>query len=73
MPPQVFSLVGRWKEAEASYREAAARCPPGPEAGPERGQALYCVATAVHTQVWGWMDGWMDVWKCGNAGRPASK
>ncbi|GLI67774.1 hypothetical protein VaNZ11_012037 [Volvox africanus] len=43
---QVFSLTGCWPDAEASYRAAAALSP----AGPERGQALYCMATALHSQ-----------------------
>ncbi|KXZ43880.1 hypothetical protein GPECTOR_78g68 [Gonium pectorale] len=43
---QVYSLTGGWPDAELSYRAAAELAP----AGPERGQALYCVATALHAQ-----------------------
>ncbi|KAG2422292.1 hypothetical protein HXX76_016143 [Chlamydomonas incerta] len=43
---QVYSLTGSWPDAEASYRAAADLSPPGPE----RGQALYCVATSLHSQ-----------------------
>ena len=39
---------GSWPDAEQCYRAAAALSPPD---GPERGQALYCVATALHSQV----------------------
>jgi hypothetical protein len=44
---QVFSLANRWADAEACFRRAAdlARSPS------EKGQALYCLATALHTQV----------------------
>ncbi|GAX78887.1 hypothetical protein CEUSTIGMA_g6326.t1 [Chlamydomonas eustigma] len=44
---QVFSLVGRWQEAQRCFREAAEK---SPEGSPEKGQALYCVATSLHTQ-----------------------
>ncbi|PNW79997.1 hypothetical protein CHLRE_08g373583v5 [Chlamydomonas reinhardtii] len=44
---QVHSLTGSWPDAEQCYRAAAALSPPD---GPERGQALYCVATALHSQ-----------------------
>ncbi|EFJ40476.1 hypothetical protein VOLCADRAFT_108139 [Volvox carteri f. nagariensis] len=43
---QVFALTGRWSDAEVSYRAAAELSAPSPE----RGQALYCVATALHSQ-----------------------
>ncbi len=38
---------GAWPDAELSYRAAAELSPEGPE----RGQALYCVASALHAQV----------------------
>ncbi len=46
-PLQVFSLNNRWPDAEACFRRAAELA----SSPPEKGQALYCVATAVHTQV----------------------
>jgi hypothetical protein len=45
---QVFSLNNRWPDAEACFRRAAELAPAG---SAERGQALYCMATALHTQV----------------------
>ncbi|MEW5301675.1 MAG: hypothetical protein WDW36_004520 [Sanguina aurantia] len=43
---QVGSLTGAWERAEADFGRAAELAP----AGPERGQAMYCLATALHTQ-----------------------
>jgi len=52
---QVFSLSGRWLDAQACFERAAELAPPG---STEKGQATYCIATAMHTQVWS------CVWPC---------
>ena len=44
---QVYTLTQRWQEAEGSFR-AAAEHAVEPDA---KGQAMYCVGTALHTQV----------------------
>lgn len=44
---QVGSLTGSWERAEADFGRAAELAPEGPE----KGQAMYCLATALHTQV----------------------
>ncbi|KAF5843145.1 hypothetical protein DUNSADRAFT_1572 [Dunaliella salina] len=44
---QVFSLSGRWLDAQACFERAAELAPPG---STEKGQATYCIATAMHTQ-----------------------
>ncbi|KAG2484553.1 hypothetical protein HYH03_016688 [Edaphochlamys debaryana] len=43
---QVYALTNAWPDAEVSYKAAAEVA----EEGPERGQALYCVGTALHAQ-----------------------
>ncbi|GFR44966.1 hypothetical protein Agub_g6276 [Astrephomene gubernaculifera] len=42
---QVYTLIGCFEDAELSYRAAAELSPEGTE----RGQALYCAASALHT------------------------
>jgi tetratricopeptide (TPR) repeat protein len=44
---QVFSLVGRWKDAESCYRSAEAEAAKG---SLEQAQSLHCVATCLHQQ-----------------------
>lgn len=44
---QVFSLVGRWKDAEECYRSAEAEASRG---SLEQAQSLHCVATCLHQQ-----------------------